>query len=849
MDKLTNDILKHYGTPRKSGRYPWGSGENPYQSGGDFLAAIEKYADEGLNRTQISKKLGITTGEYDIQRARAIDEREQYRMDSIKSMKKRGMSNVEIGKQLGISEGSVRNLIKKAEAPVRQSINTVADALEERLKKGEHLDVGAGAHLQLGISEGRLKAAIKELEDRGYSYHKLQIRRLQDYKNYVTTMVLSSEENHLKVLKDSENIKQANIKMDRDTLEFKELGPIQNVDRTRIEVKYGDEGGSDKDGLIEIRPGVKDLDLNTSSYAQVRIGVEGDLFMKGMVVEVDDLPKGIDIRYNVNKVKGTPDSDVFKKQTGDPTNPFGSSITDQRGALNIINEEGSWSDWSKTLSSQFLSKQPIRLVRERLTSTFDGLQDQYDEIISLNNSAVRKHLLESFIDDLGAKSRHLKVQGLPRTRNHVLIPYPDIRPNEVYAPGYKNGERVVLVRHPHGGTFELPELIVNNSHASAKKQIGNALDAIGIHPTVAEKMSGADFDGDTVLVIPNDAGKIKASRSLTGLKNFDPNIYKVDPKIRKTMSEGTKDMEMGKVSNLITDMSIKDASQSELARAVRHSMVVIDAEKHNLDYKKSAEDNGIAALKRRYQLHIKPTTGRESTGASTLISTSKREETVKVKDPRTGKTRNEKVYLVDMFDDARKLSSGTAVENTYADYINKNKALRNEATKTYLNTKNTTYDRKANTRYSKEVANLDRQLRRALLNAPREREAQRKAANYFYDHWDKDEMSKDDVKKLKTRAVAMSRAESGANKSLIKISDKEWEAIQAGAISNTKLKKILENTDMDRVKELATPRDLPKMSSAKASRAKAMLNNGYTYAEVSDAVGMSVTAIREELDL
>lgn len=25
------DELEHYGTPRHSGRYPWGSGENPYQ--------------------------------------------------------------------------------------------------------------------------------------------------------------------------------------------------------------------------------------------------------------------------------------------------------------------------------------------------------------------------------------------------------------------------------------------------------------------------------------------------------------------------------------------------------------------------------------------------------------------------------------------------------------------------------------------------------------------------------------------------------------------------------------------------------------------------------------------------
>lgn len=842
---MTKDIL-HYGTPRKSGRYPWGSGENPYQSGGDFLSAIDRYREQGMGRTEISKAMGITTSEYDIQRARAVEEREQLRIDTINSMKKRGASNVEIGNKLGISEGSVRNLIKKSEAPKRDSIMDVADSIEQRLEEAPHLDLGVGAERQLGISRNRLRAAVRELENRGYSYHRLQVRRLQDFTKYVTTMVLTKEKDPIKVLKDSENIEQIGLFLDPDSKKIKGIDPIKNISRDRVQVVYSEEGGKDKDGLIEIRPGVKDLDLKTSAYAQVRVGVEGGLFMKGMVVESDNLPEGVDVLYNVTKKKGTPDIDVFKKQTGDPTNPFGSSITRQRGVLNIINEEGDWNDWSKTLSSQFLSKQPLRLVKERLNTTYNSLQKEYDEIVSLTNSAVRKHLLESFIDDLGAKSRHLKVQGLPRTMNHVLIPYPDMRPNEIYAPRYKNGERVVLVRHPHGGTFEIPQLIVNNRHESAKNQIGNALDAIGIHPSVAEKMSGADFDGDTVLVIPNDRGKIKASRSLTGLKDFDPMQYRVDPKVRKTMNEGTKDIQMGMVSNLITDMTIKGASQSEIARAVRHSMVVIDAEKHNLDYKQSAKDNAIGALKKNYQLHIKPTTGKESTGASTLISVSKRSE--RIPDPdRPGSKKS--VYLVDMFDDARELSSGTAVENTYADYINKNKALRNKATKVYSSTKNTKYNPKAKTLYKREVDSLDAQLNRALLNAPREREAQRQAANYFYENWNKEEMSKDDVKKLKTRAVAMGRANAGANKTLIKISDKEWEAIQAGAISNNKLVQILNNTDMDKVKELATPRDLPKVSSATLSRAKSMLDRGYTYAEVSDAVGISMTTIREELDL
>ena len=52
---------------------------------------------------------------------------------------------------------------------------------------------------------------------------------------------------------------------------------------------------------------------------------------------------------------------------------------------------------------------------------------------------------------------------------------------------------------------------------------------------------------------------------------------------------------MGKISNLITDMTLLGASEDKLARAVRHSMVVIDDEKHHLDYKQSEKDNNIAA--------------------------------------------------------------------------------------------------------------------------------------------------------------------------------------------------------------------------------------------------------------
>ena len=155
------------------------------------------------------------------------------------------------------------------------------------------------------------------------------------------------------------------------------------------------------------------------------------------------------------------------------------------------------------------------------------------------------------------------------------------------------------------------------------------LDAIGINSKTAGILSGADFDGDTVTTIPL-SGKVKitSTRPLDGLKNFDPKDAYPKRAGMKIMSEKQKQIEMGVTSNLITDMTIKGATDKELARAVRHSMVVIDAVKHELDYKKSEQDNGISALKKKYQRNVDPETGAESHGVSTLLSRAKSEQRV-----------------------------------------------------------------------------------------------------------------------------------------------------------------------------------------------------------------------------
>ena len=410
----------------------------------------------------------------------------------------------------------------------------------------------------------------------------------------------------------------------------------------------------------------------------------------------------------------------------------------------------------------------------------------------------------------------------------------------------------------------------------------NAPDAIGMNPKIAQKLSGADFDGDTVIVIPNNKGLVKSSASLKSLENFDPiEAYRI-PKGSNIppIKPQTKQTKMGEVSNLITDMTIKGATLDELAKAVKHSMVVIDSEKHNLNYKQSYIDNGISSLAEKYQ-------NSKRGGASTIIAKASSEIRVDHRkdgayvdgvvsktgnpsklyiDPKTGKKLytytgesyvNKKGKVIKRTvtstkmaetDDAYTLSSGRQIENVYASYANALKALGNTSRKTALETIPKPYSPSAKAVYSKEVAKLNASLNIALKNKPLERQAQI-IANTIVDRKKQanPEMDADDIKKIRNAALSEARNRTGAKKTLIKITDREWEAIQAGAVSTSKLSQIIQNTDLNTIKSLASPRIKAAISPARLTRAKSMLSSGLTQAEVAEALGISTSTLSRSL--
>lgn len=894
MDLVEEDILMHYGVKRRSGRYPWGSGDNPYQHGGDFLARVEELQRLGKTEKQIADELHLSTTDLRMQVRVAKHERRALQADRARSLREDGKTLDEIASILGYAnDSSVRALLNENTAANKNKAQATAEILKKELAEKGAIDVGTGVERQLGVSTGVLQEALFILETEGYNRYGVGVPQVNDPKKRTITPVISVPEiDQREVYQNLDLVKSVGDYHSTDGGESwdKREYPA-SIDSSRVKILYGDEGGALKDGVIEIRRGVADLDLGNSHYAQVRILVDGTHYLKGMAMYSDDMPDGADIVFNTNKHTGTPKMDVLKKIQDDPDNPFGALIkangqshyidadgNEKLSAINKLKEEGDWDKMSKNLSSQFLSKQPIQLIKKQLDLTYADAADEFSEICSLNNPTVKRKLLLDFADECDSAAVHLKAAALPRQSTQVILPLNAMKETEIFAPNYRDGEKVVLIRYPHGGTFEIPELTVNNKNPTAVSVLGkNIRDAVGINPKVAERLSGADFDGDQVVVIPTGGRvKIQSTPALKDLKDFDPKTdYSTEGKtgVRLLAKGAATQRQMGEISNLITDMTLKGATEPEIARAVKHSMVVIDAAKHKLDYRQSEKDNGIAELKKKYQ-GFDDETGHHG-GASTLLSRRKQDVEVPERqgsgvidpltgkvvykesgrtyvDPRTGKTvaATTKVKRILAVDDVRSMSSGTLQEEAYADYANKMKDLANKARLEYKATPTLKRSASAAKAFEPEVNRLMAALKVAQLNAPLEREAQRIAnarvkakvqANNITD--------KDEISKIRRAAISDARNSTGASgkRTRITISDGEWTAIQSGAISDTTLSEILRYAEPKTVRERATPRRTTQLSDARISRIKAMANSGHTNAEIAEALGISTSAVSKYL--
>lgn len=1013
------EFIEHYGIKRRSGRYPWGSGDDPYQHGRDFLTRVEELKKSGWTETpeNIKKEFGINTTEYRREKSICKDERRMLKVSTAKSLQKDGLGASEIGRKMGLPESTIRSLLNQDSESKMMQCRETADFLKDQVKKKKMIDVGANVEYELNVSREKLDTALYMLEREGYHVWGGRVPQPTNKNQMTTLKVLADKDIPNSAIFNYDKIQTINEYVSRDggdTYEKKFTYP-SSMDSKRLKIRYADEVGPDgvkgveKDGIVELRRGVPDLSLGDSKYAQVRILVDGTHYIKGMAVYSDNMPDGVDVVFNTNKDKGKyTKMQVLKEIKNDPDNPFGSAIKDadqggqywydsktgerisansknpnkKLGLINKRSDEGDWTEWADALPAQFLSKQSKQLAKKQLDLAKADKEAEFDEIMSLTNPTVKKYYLDKFASSCDGAAVDLKAAALPGQKYHVIIPINSLSDKEIYAPQYENGTKLALVRYPHGGTFEIPILTVNNKNDTAKKIIGtSSIDAVGITKKVADRLSGADFDGDTVMCIPtNDRkGKVKITSTdeLEQLKGFDNKLeyrytnHTVDPdgtehyyrgsKEFKPMSKTMTNKEMGVISNLITDMTLSGgATKDELAAAVKHSMVIIDAEKHKLDYKQSYIDNNIAALQRKYQpkydengnviggggastiisrskgtKHVDKRRGEprinikgkswydpskpegsllyttaadkdlyyvdgtydKKTGRKTLKTTSGKSitydmtnkadrdkyepikrinpdtgkyEPVYNKDPKTGKvtTTNKDgsiTYRVNKrmmesknmteTDDAMTLVSRSRhpMEILYADYANSMKALANRARIEMINTGNLESNPTAKKIYKAEVSSLEAKLNEALKNSVKERTAVRLASAEIKSKTEADpslNKNKKELKKISQRSLSKYRDEVGSisrKDRSIKITDKEWEAIQAGAISDHKLKQILDNSDPDTLRERAMPKAKNTLNVAQVNRIKRLSDSNFTLQQIAEKMGISTSTVSKYL--
>ena len=137
--------IEHYGTPRHSGRYPWGSGKNP-QRNKNFLTRVEELKKQGLSDTEIARAFDLSTTNY---RARYKIARSEEKMEDMRKyvrMRESGMSIAAIAKETGAPESTIRSYLDPVKASKVDKTTYIANHLADLLVEKPYLDVGEGVN-------------------------------------------------------------------------------------------------------------------------------------------------------------------------------------------------------------------------------------------------------------------------------------------------------------------------------------------------------------------------------------------------------------------------------------------------------------------------------------------------------------------------------------------------------------------------------------------------------------------------------------------------------------------------------------------------------------------------------
>lgn len=390
MNPIAEDILMHYGMPRRSGRYPWGSGDNPYQHSGDFLSRVSELKKSGLTEKEIADSMKLTTTQLRTQMSLAKDERRALQVATAKGLREKGYSLNEIAKEMGFNnDSSVRSLLNETSERRMNQAKATMELLKRECDTKGMLDVGTGVEKELGISKEKLNEALYMLELEGYPVYGGGVPQVTNPGKQTNIKVLCPPGTEHKDIYDYENVHSVKDYISYDGGESfrKSFEYPSSMDSKRLDIRYKEDGGIDKDGVIEIRRGVKDLSLGDAHYAQVRIMVDGKKYIKGMAVYSDDLPDGVDVIFNTNKSKSTPKMEVLKDIKNDPDNPFGSLIKERGGQSYYDDPKGKYTD-------------PMTITQNVAPLVYYGLSDENYAAI---DDYIRASMTATYFSEEGSK--------------------------------------------------------------------------------------------------------------------------------------------------------------------------------------------------------------------------------------------------------------------------------------------------------------------------------------------------------------------------------------------------------------------------------------------------------------
>ena len=162
--ELLNDHLEHYGLPRRSGRYKWGSGKDPYQSTGG-KRSFKKAASAG--ERYIKSKLGSSKRAQKKAEKKAAKTREKEENEKAKANKYRD----EKAYVKSLSDEDLRKINARDQMEIQYLKN-------HPQQKPFHKKM-----IDMAFKDILIPAVSETMKDEGKKYVKKQLKELQNMLN------------------------------------------------------------------------------------------------------------------------------------------------------------------------------------------------------------------------------------------------------------------------------------------------------------------------------------------------------------------------------------------------------------------------------------------------------------------------------------------------------------------------------------------------------------------------------------------------------------------------------------------------------------------------------------------